>query len=189
MTFMAIGAVTKAIAGLIEKKMNKPPLMGASTTVKVTTLPPDDDRVDQENGINLFLFRVIESPFGKNDDWRGDRNSAGNKRPPLALTLQYLLTAYAKKSSGPARDDDITAQQLLGNALLILHEYPVLNDVHDGDFDADLDTQFAPELRDSFEKIKITMAPTTMEEFSKIWTGLSKAYRLSVAYEVSLVQI
>src|SRR5206468_8782847 len=51
------------------------------------------------------------------------------------------------------------------------------------------DIQFAPELRNAFERIKITPLPITMEEFSKIWTGLSKAYRLSVAYEVSLLEI
>jgi hypothetical protein len=93
-----------------------------------------------------------------------------------------------KKVAGSAQDD-ITAQQLLGDAMAILHNYPVLNDIHDGDFDSSLDSQFPPELRNSFEKTKIMPSPISMEEFSKIWTGLSKAYRLSVAYEVSLVQI
>jgi hypothetical protein len=189
MSYLAMGAVTKAIAELLEKKLNKPPLMGSSVSFKVTTLPPDDERVDRDSGVNLFLYRVVEDPYSKNMDWRGDHaNPVGSKRPPLALTLNYLLTAYAKKTTDTTRDD-ITAHQLLGNALAILHEHPVLNDVHDSDFDADLDTQFAPELRHSFEKIKISLLPISMEEFSKIWTGLSKAYRLSVAYEVSLVQI
>ncbi|HKQ05850.1 MAG TPA: Pvc16 family protein [Blastocatellia bacterium] len=189
MSYLAIGAVTKAIAELLEKKMNKPPLLGVGAVFKVTTVPPDDTRVDQENGINLFLYRLTESPFAKNSDWPGDRaNPVAIKRPPIALNLHYLLTAYAKKSAGAARDD-IAAHQLLGNALAILHQYPVLNDIHDADFDADLDSQFPPELRNSFDKLRINLSPISMEEFSKIWTGLSKAYRLSVAYEVSLVQI
>lgn len=188
MSYLAIGAVTKAIAELLAKKLNKPPLMGG-TTCRVTTLPPDDDRVDGDDGVNLFLYRVTESPFGNNVDWRGDHTHPGGlKRPPLVLSLHYFLTAYAKKSTTTVQDD-ITAHQILGNAMAILHEHPVLNDIHDSDFDADLDTQFAHELRDSFEKIKMTMAPISMEDLSKIWTGLSKAYRLSVAYEVSLVQI
>jgi hypothetical protein len=163
--------------------------MGATATFRVTTLPPDDDRVDTADGINLFLYRVSESPFARNVDWRGDPpNPKVIKRPPLALTLSYLMTAYAKKGDGTAQDD-ITAHQILGNALAILHENPVLNDIHDSDFDADLSTNLAGELRNSFEKIKITPAPISTEEFSKIWTGLSKAYRLSVAYEVSLVQV
>jgi hypothetical protein len=189
MSYLAIGSVTKAIAELLSRKLNKPPLLGAGVSLRVSTLPPDDERVDDADGINLFLYRVEESPFAKNRDWPEDRsNSTGSKRPPLTLTLHYLLTAYAKKSNG-AVQDDITAHQILGNAMTILHEYPVLNDIHDSDFDASLDTQFAPELRQSFEKIKITLATISMEEFSKIWTGLSKAYRLSVAYDVSLVQI
>ena len=167
--------------------MNKPALLGA-TTPKVTTLPPDDERVDDNDGVNLFLYRVTEDPFAKNTDWRGDKSNPAAHRPALSLNLYYLLTSYAKKVTG-ATQDDITAHQLLGNAMAILNEFAVLNDIHDGDFDADLDTQFAQELRDSFEKIKITLMPNSMEEFSKIWTGLNKAYRLSVTYEVSLVQI
>jgi hypothetical protein len=187
MSYIAIGAVTKSIAELLGKKLNKPQLMGSGTH-KVTTLPPDDDRVDDNDGVNLFLYRVSEDPYNKNMNWRGDRSNPGTRRPALSLNLYYLLTGYAKKSNGTAQDD-ITAHQILGNAMSILHEHPVLNEIHDADFDADLDTQFPQELCDSFEKIKITLLPNSVEEYSKIWTGLNKAYRLSVTYEVSLVQI
>jgi hypothetical protein len=124
-------------------------------------------------------------------DWRGDRpNGNGAKRPPLAVTLNYLLTAYAQpvQGNGTGRED-VIAHQLMGNAMAILHEHPVLNDVHDAEFDADEDVHFPRELRDSFEKVKVTLLPQTMDEFSKIWTGFNKGYRLSVGYEVSLVQI
>jgi hypothetical protein len=189
MSYLAIGSVTKSLAELLSRKLNKPPLMGAGVTLRVTTLPPDDSRVDQADGVNLFLYRIAESPFASNTDWHGDRaNPTRSKRPPLSLSLNYLLTAYAKKGDSTGQDD-ITAHQILGNALSILHENAVLNDIHDSEFDADLSTNFAVELKNSFEKIIITPSPISMEEFSKIWTGLSKAYRLSVAYEVSLVQI
>jgi hypothetical protein len=188
MTYLAVGSVTRSISELLGKKLNKPPLMGAGVTFRVTTLPPDDGRVNEETGINLFLYRIHENPFTKNMDWRGNKVSpVRNSKPPLSLVLSYLLTAYAKAGGTP--QDDVTAHQLLGNAMAILHDYPVLNDIHDSDFDAGLDAQFPPELRNAFDKIKVSMLPTTMDEFSKIWTGLSKAYRLSVAYEVSLVEI
>lgn len=189
MSYLVIGSVTKSIAELLARKLNKPPLMGANVTLRVTTLPPDDARVDEADGVNLFLYRVSESPFSKNIEWRGDRlNPVKTRRPPVALSLNYLLTAYAKKGDGTAQDD-ITAHQILGNALSILHENAILNDIHDSEFDSDVNTNFATELRNSFEKIIVSPLPISMEEFSKIWTGLSKAYRLSVAYEVSLVQI
>jgi hypothetical protein len=188
-SYLAVGSVTKSIAELLSKKLNKPPLMGAGVTFRVTTLPPDDDRVSDDTGLNLFLYRIHENPFTKNMDWRGDKlNPVQNGKPPLSLTLTYLMTAYIKKAGGTPQDD-ITTHQVMGNAMSVLHDYPVLNDIHDSDFDAGLDTQFPSELRNAFEKVKVTLLPTTMEEFSKIWTGLNKPYRLSVAYEVSLVEI
>src|SRR5213592_5077960 len=100
MSYLSIGSVTKALAELLTRKLNKPPLMGAGT-FRVTTLPPDDDRVDTADGVNLFLYRVSESPFGRNMDWRGEPNNPKIvKRPPLALTLNYLLTAYAQRGDG-----------------------------------------------------------------------------------------
>lgn len=189
MSYLAIGATTQAIVELLTRKLNKPALLGSTASFTVSTLPPDDDRVGENTGLNLYLYRITESAFLKNFDWPGDRNNpAGGGKPALAVTLNYLLTAYTKKVANSFQDD-ITAHQLLGNAMSILHDNPVLNDVHDGDFDSDLDTNFAPELRDAFDKIKVTLLPTSMDEFSKIWTGLGKAYRLSMAYEVSLVQI
>ncbi|MET0622211.1 MAG: Pvc16 family protein [Pyrinomonadaceae bacterium] len=189
MTYLAIGTVTKSITELLTRKMNKPPLLGSSTP-KVTALPPDDDRLGNEDGVNLYLYKVSQSPFASNMDWRGDRSNAARvNRPPLSLSLHYILTAYAHKGGGTALDD-VTSHQLLGNAMAVLHEHPVLNDVHDADFDAALDTQFPAELRDSFEKIKLSLVPSPpLEELTKIWAGVNKAYRLSVAYEVSLVQI
>ena len=78
-----------------------------------TTIDKSEDR------INLFLFQATE-----NAGWRnyglparaanGDRIS----NPPLALDLSYLLTAYG---SGP-----LHAEALLGYAMFVLHEMPVL---------------------------------------------------------------
>ena len=189
MSYLAVGSVTKSIAALLTSKLNKPPLMGVGATFTVTTLPPDDDRVNDQTGVNLSLYRIHENPCTKNMGWRGTKTAPlSNSKPPLSLILSYLLTAYVQKAGGTSQDD-ITTHQLLGNAMAILHDYPVLNDIHDADFDASVDTQFAPELRESFEKIKISILPTSMEEFAHIWTGFGKAYRLSIAYRVSLVEI
>jgi Pvc16 N-terminal domain/IPT/TIG domain len=189
MSYLAIGSVTSALAQLLTRKLNKPRLLANSFVARVTTLPPDDERVSEDTGVNLFLYRVSENPALKNMPWRGDRNHpAAPSRTGLSLTLNYLLTAYSKRVSNQVQDD-IIAHQLLGNAMAVLNDNPVLNDVHDADFDADVDAMFAAELRESFDKVKVSLVPIAMEEFSRIWTGLTKAYRLSVAYEVSLVQI
>jgi hypothetical protein len=76
---------------------------------------------------------------------------------------------------------------MLGVAMRTLHEYPVLNAVHLADFDAD---SVLPDFfLNAFDQIKVTMVSTSLEELSKIWATINQPYRLSVAYEVSLVQI
>ena len=78
-----------------------------------------------ENQINLFLHQVTH-----NQGWRNDRQPSvgadGRTRianPPLALDLHYLLTAYGS--------ENWQAEALLGFALLMLHENPILtrNDI------------------------------------------------------------
>src|SRR5262249_32119508 len=39
------------------------------------------------------------------------------------------------------------------------------------------------------EQIKIRLAVTSLEELSKIWSTINQPYRLSVAYEVSLIEL
>ena len=78
-----------------------------------------------ENQVNLFLHQVTH-----NQGWRNQQLPSvapdGRTRlsnPPLALDLHYLLTAYGS--------EDWQAEALLGFALLMLHENPVLtrNDI------------------------------------------------------------
>ena len=51
------------------------------------------------------------------------------------------------------------------------------------------DTALPDFLPRSYEQVKISLMPTTIEELSKIWATINQPYRLSIAYEVSLVQI
>ncbi len=94
------------------------------STITVSLMPPD--RVVATGGaeasqLNLFLHQVTP-----NQGWRNERlpslDGAGRQRlsnPPLALNLHYLLSAY---SSG-----DLHAEILLGYAMQLLHETPVLS--------------------------------------------------------------
>jgi hypothetical protein len=85
---------------------------------------------------------------------------------------------------------------MLGVAMSTLQEHPILNNVHIPDttvnsvripgFDADSDLA---DFLNSFEQIKITLVPTNVEELSKIWATINQPYRLSVAYEVSIVDL
>lgn len=180
MSFQAINDVTKALSTLIESQVKL-----AIPTANVSLLPPGDT-LPEETGVNLYLYRIHESPFTKNEPWRGDREHPPTGKPPLGLQLHYLLTPLGKTSDANAQAGDV-AHTMLGIAMLALHQYPILNDTHIPGFDADV--VLSDHLRNSFEDVKVTLSPASVEDLSKIWATINKPYRLSVAYEVSIVDL
>lgn len=176
----AIGEVTATIRNLLQQ--------GIGNDYQVSLYSPWED-FGNAQGVNLFLYKVEENPQWKNMDWPGDRsNPTKIPHPPLSLDLFYLLTPYARKVPTPITDEAQT-HRILGKAMQILHENPVLNDIHNPYFNADNNEHFSEDLRNSYEKIRISLNPVDMEEMSKIWSMGDKPYRLSVAYHASLVQI
>lgn len=180
MSFEAINDVTKALGQLVESQIKQ------RVTAAVVTLLPPGDTLPEQTGVNLYLYRVAESPHARNDPWRGDRTHPPTDRPPLGLQLQYLLTPLGKTSDATAIAGDV-AHTMLGVAMLTLHEHSILNNTHIVGFDAD--TALSSHLRDSYEQIKVTLSSVSVEDLSKIWATINTPYRLSVAYEVSLVEL
>jgi hypothetical protein len=193
MSYAAINDVTRGIRMLLHSQ-----LVRASSSAVVSLLPPGDT-LPQVSGVNIYLYRVAESPFTKNQPWPGDRATAPSDRPALGLQLHYLLTPLGTQPDDTSFRLGDDAHTMLGLAMLTLQENPILNNAHlpalpasgglnatDG-FDADL--VLPPYLLNSFEQIKIMLSPAGIEEISKIWATINQPYRLSVAYEVSLVEI
>jgi hypothetical protein len=174
----AIRAVTHGLRALLISQL--------AAGRKVTLLPPGDDPPAGGSGVNLYLYRLAESPYLKNQPWPGDQSGTpGLPEPVLSLGLSYLLTPFGPLPQPDDADDE--AHRALGEAMLALHEHPVLNQTHVPGFDADSDLPTF--LLDGFEDIKIRLTPTSVEELSKIWAVIGKPYRVSVAYEVELVQL
>jgi hypothetical protein len=181
MSYTVVHDVTKALQRLIHSQITV-----ASGTAVVTLLPPGEELPDAL-GVNLYLYRVIENPATRNVPWRGDRNGgAARDAPALGLQLYYLLTPLGAKPEETSLDGD-AAHTMLGLAMLALHEHPVLNDTHIAGFDADI--ELPPNVLNSFEKLKVYLVPTDLDELSKIWSTINKPYRLSAVYEVSLVEL
>jgi Pvc16 N-terminal domain len=167
--------------------------------VVVSALPPD--RVLPSNGgsektqLNLFLYQVTPNVGWRNiglpsQNARGERIS----NPPLALDLHYLLSAYGEK--------DFHSEILLGYAMQLLHERPVLArpDIRRAlaaPSPLSTTTALPPSLQelatsglaDQVELIKITPEPLSTEEMSKLWTAFQSHYRSTAAYEATVVLI
>ena len=167
------------------------------STVTVSAKAPDlvktelGDGSTLQNQVNLFLHQV-----SYNATWRntGHPKLAADgktqlKNPPLALDLHYLLTAYGS--------NDWQAEGLLGYALLMLHENPVLTrqDIRNAFLalpGADPGNLLSGPvgtsgLADQIEMIKITPSTMGREEMAWIWTALKADYRPSYAFQVSVV--
>lgn len=164
----AIGMVGESLKTLLEEEMNVTP------AAPVTLLAPDEPGGNRR--INLFLYKVQENNFLKNKDWEVSRtNPARIVPPPLSLNLCYLLTPYAQNDP---ETGNISAHQILGDAMRVLYQFPVIPGEH-----------LAAGLADARERIKIMQMPVDLDEISKVWSTFSTPYRLSVAYEVSTVQL
>lgn len=176
MSATAIGQVTVAL-----KELLKANLAG----VTVSLLQPNDTL--SKNSVNLYLYRVVENAQLKNTDWRGDRAHPPAPFPALALELYYLLTPFADApASGQATLPQ--AHTILGSAMQVFLDHPVVNDVHDSLFDFET-LPGVGDLRNAFDKIIVRLQNVSVEDLSKIWMMFSQPYRLSVVYQVSLVRI
>ena len=143
-----------------------------------------------QNQVNLFLHQVTHNPAWRNVDLPSLAADGKTqlKNPPLALDLHYLLTAYGSY--------DWQAEALLGYALLLLHERPVIsrNEVRDALNSVtsihlpQLATALATSgLADQIEMIKITPATLGREEMAWLWTALKADYRPTFPFQVSVV--
>lgn len=195
---LAIASVTAVLKDLLNNGMIDHDVSATLGNVTVSALSPD--RIDttslnQTSQINLFLYQVTP-----NAGWRNvglpSRNGDGERitNPPLALNLHYLLTAYGAQ--------ELHAEILLGYAMQLLHETPVLTRsairttlappsmVTGGSgLPPAMRALFTSELAEQIEQLKITPETLNTEEISRMWTAFQAHYRPSSAYQVSVVLI
>lgn len=197
-TALAIAGVTAVLRDLLNDGLinhNVSGTIGSSVTVSV--LAPD--RVIPANGtetsqINLFLYLVTPNPGWRNAQLPS-RDGTGRLRlanAPLALDLHYLLSVYS--------NGDLHAEILLGYAMQLLHEMPVLTrDAIRTSLNPSpsVGTALPPALRalvdsgleDQIELIKLTPQYLNTEEMSKLWTAMQSHFRPTAAYAASVVLI
>lgn len=196
---LAIAAVTAVLKDLLETGLLREAIVTSIGDLLVTALPPDRISVgtDERTQLNLFLYQVSQN---RNADWmtresRGVRGvDSRSQNPPLAIDLHYLVTAYGGK--------DFQAELLLGYAMQVMHEMPVLtrDDIYTAlkhistvntasVFAQAIASTSVTDLADRVGQIKICPEFFNMEETSKLWSALQTHYRPSAAYLASMILI
>jgi Pvc16 N-terminal domain len=189
---LAIASVTSILKDLLDSRLIDHAVTSRVGDVTVTALPPDRIPVgaDERGQLNLFLYRMTP-----HSGWRiVDPSSSAGSPPPLALNLHYLLTAYGEQ--------DFQAEILLGYAMQLLHETPLLPSETIREVLASISRNGATgrgdtvhsavsvfDLADHVEQLSVRPEFLSTDETSKLWSALQARYRPSAAYEVSTVSI
>lgn len=177
----AVAAITVTLQSILGTGVTIDPDL---TDTTVTVLPLDKARgSNTANQLNLFLYQIMPNAAWRNMNIPTQVGPLETGNPPLALSLYYLLTAFG-------RDNDSTlpfGHHLLGQAMSVLYDHALLGP--DEIRSATAVPLPASNLDQQIERVRITMQPLSLEEISKLWTGLATQYRLSVAYEVSVALI
>jgi len=178
---LAIAAVTMTLQAILGNGIIADPDL---TDTTVTILPPDKARgTNNANQLNLFLYQILPNAAWRNMNIPTQVAHGETGSPPLALKLHYLITAFG-------RDNDTAlpfGHLLLGRAMSILFDHAVLGP--DEIRAATTAALPASDLDKQVERVRITLQPMTLEEISKLWSGLVTQYRLSVGYEISVALI
>jgi len=164
--------------------------------VTITALAPDIVQSAQNSAptlqVNLFLHQVTPNAAWRNIDLPSV-SADGKSRlhnQPLALDLHYLLTAYGR--------ENFEAEALLGYAVQVLHQTPVLTR---GEIQAALSPPPTTGntslngvldlagLVDQVEMLKVTPATLGREEMAWLWTALKADYRPTFPFQVTVVLI
>lgn len=199
---LAIAVITAVFKDLLENGLVKDSITNSVGDVIVTAIQPDRISIETDARVqlNLYLYQITQNRNADlvSRETRSDRSRLmGEPRstnPPLALNLHYLLTTYGAK--------DFQTELLLGYAIQFLHENPVLTsdiihtalkNVSTVNTSSILSQALADvsvsDLAEQIGQIKIRPEFLDMEQTSRLWSTLQTHYRLSVAYQASMVII
>jgi Pvc16 N-terminal domain len=171
---LGIGAVTAALRNLLQADVD----VGGTL---VTTHPPDKARPETDaanpNRVNIFCYRTSINGALSNMELPGQVRPGETGQPPLAVNLHYVVTAIN------AGDDEVLSNRMLGRAMQVFHDRPVLAR-------ADLEAALAlSDLDQQIERVRITHEPLSIDDISRLWSAFQTEYRFSAYYHVSVVLI
>jgi hypothetical protein len=122
--------------------------------------------------VTLFLYEIAEDPSVQNR--RETSRVVGGDlkilKQPLGLILRYMITAWG--------GDRHAEQRMLGRAMQVLYDDAVLDGF-----------ELTGVLAGSTDQLYITLAPLQLEDRARVWSAIGKTYRLSVNYEIRVVEV
>jgi hypothetical protein len=164
--YAVISDVSRSLESLLDQDLRKPPLNGHAVLDDLSGAAPAGLT------LTITLYEILEDAPSRNRPRPEQQvgTAVVSTKPPMALRLHYLLTPWG--------GDSVTEQQILGRAMQALYDDAIL-----------AGTDLLGGLRGSPDTLKITLIPLTLEDRARVWYAIQKPYRLSVNYEVRVVNL
>ncbi|HEX2832555.1 MAG TPA: DUF4255 domain-containing protein [Thermoanaerobaculia bacterium] len=183
-TDLAITAVTRTLRQILDDEVADKwgvDVLGGDLTKQfvVVNLPPHKvrDQHPSQNVVNVFLYRTDLNAGWRNMPLPSQTKPGESGPPPLALNLEYLVTAYGED------DREDAAHFFLAQAMRVLHDRGILP--------RQSFKTVLPQARVhlQIEQVTITPKPLSIEEMSKLWSIFQTQFRISAAYLVTVLLI
>jgi hypothetical protein len=164
--YAVISDVSTSLVTLLDQDLRRHPLNARAVLDDLSGAVPA--------GLTLTvtLYEILEDAPSRNRPrpQRPDQTAVVSTKPPMALRLHYLLTPWG--------GDQVTEQQILGRAMQALYDDAIF-----------AGAALLGGLQGSTDTLKLTLIPLTLEDRARVWYAIQKPYRLSVNYEVRVVNL
>jgi len=156
-----VDSLTQALRGLSQVE---PPIAELNDLSETVQTPPPK--------LTVFLYEIAEDPTSRNRPPVRSQppDPLTTRKPPMALLLRYLVTPWG--------GDQATQHRMLGRALQTFYDDAIL----DG-------AQLSGSLAASTDTLNLSLTPLSLDQKSWVWYAIQKPYRLSLNYEVRVVNL
>ena len=171
--YTAIADVGETLVELLRGNMQ-----GLIPADSIALVSPGEIEGKDNIRLSLFLYQVDENIHLKNLEME-KMGSSKLKAPPLTLDIYYMLTSYPSPGIQDRTERTQEEHSILGRAMQVLHDNPVLaGSVLKGSLAAH-DTE-----------LHVVGTSMSLDDMSKIWsTFKEKSFRPSVCYQITPVKI
>jgi hypothetical protein len=174
-----INHVNTTLFNILRKSLGES--LGPDLNITFGSPADEDGSGDNAPRLYVYLYNIIEDAFSKNrrGEYRGGARLLSFK-PPLTLNLYYMLTPFSTPRSSTTADppERVQAHTMIALAMQAFSNNGLIN------------PKFFPANTTLGEsQVRISSVQMNLEEITKIWSSFNKPFRLSVCYEVSVVQI
>jgi hypothetical protein len=122
--------------------------------------------------LTVFLYEIAEDPTSRNRPPVRSipPDAPTSRKPPMALLLRYLITPWG--------GDQETQHRMIGRALQVFYDDAIW-----------AGEDLSGSLAAGTDALHFTLTPLTLDQKSWIWYAIQKPYRLSLNYEVRVVNL